>query len=62
MGETAEVVAPRAAEVPMVEQEVVRRIRVLAHGRVQPPPSECRPFSTGRLLQEKRPNTCGPSR
>lgn len=30
MGETAEVVAPRAAEVPMVEQEVVRRIRVLA--------------------------------
>lgn len=30
MGETAAVVAPRAAEVPMVEQEVVRRIRVLA--------------------------------
>lgn len=30
MGETAEVVAPRVAEVPMVEQEVARRIRVLA--------------------------------
>jgi transposase len=30
MGETAAVVAPRSAEVPMVEQEVVRRIRVLA--------------------------------
>jgi transposase len=30
MGETAVVVAPRSAEVPMVEQEVVRRIRVLA--------------------------------
>ncbi len=26
MGETAEVVAPRVAEVPMVEQEVVRRL------------------------------------
>ena len=30
MGKTAAVVTPRAAEVPMVEQEVVRRIRVLA--------------------------------
>jgi hypothetical protein len=30
MGETAAVVAPRTAEVPMVEQEVVRRIRMLA--------------------------------
>src|SRR4051794_32031427 len=30
MGEDAVVVAPRSAEVPMVEQEVVRRMRVLA--------------------------------
>lgn len=30
MGEEAVVVAPRSAEVPMVEQEVVRRMRVLA--------------------------------
>ncbi len=30
MGETAAVVAPRAAEVPMVEQEVVQVARILS--------------------------------